>query len=78
VALVHGPTLSFRNVSRFCDAVYECRADNGASSGAASHRVRLTVECKIISASRDVLQDSTFEAKAAKICPRCVLEFTEL
>lgn len=48
IALVPGPTLSFRNVSRFCDDVYECRADNGASSSYVSHHVRLTVECKTI------------------------------
>ena len=47
IVLARGPTISFRNVSRFCDDVYECQADNGASSGPAIHRVRLSVECKI-------------------------------
>ena len=48
IALVRGPTLSFRNVSRFCEDDYECRADNGATSGPVSHRVRLTVECTLL------------------------------
>jgi len=49
IALVRGPSISFRRVSRFCDDVYECRADNGASSGPVSHHVRLSVECEFIS-----------------------------
>ena len=40
-----GEVIIIKNVSRYCDDVYECVADNGVPP-AVSRQMRVTVECK--------------------------------
>ncbi len=40
-----GEMIIIQNVSRYCDDIYECVADNGVPP-AVSRQMRVTVECK--------------------------------
>ena len=42
-----GEMIIIANVSRYCDDIYECVADNGVPP-AVSRQMRVTVECKLL------------------------------
>ena len=47
-----GETVVIKNVSRYCDDIYECVADNGVPP-AVSRQMRVTVECEYYFVSND-------------------------
>ena len=54
-----GEMVVIQNVSRYCDDVYECVASNGVPPSV-SRKIRVTVECTLISLNSPGLPSRTF------------------